>query len=683
MSLRPSAVLPKAERLLAPHWPLLVVLFVGMTFVVRAVDDFRGIPGDLGDARFNSVVLEHFYLWAKGANERLWDPGFFYPYKDVLGFSDNHFGSAPVYAVFRFLGFDRMDAFQGWFVVGHISTLLATYISFRILGFSNTAAAFGALVFAFSLNVLAKTGHAQLTYRFGTPLAFSMFWLMLRDARPEKLGWVAIWTSWQFLCSIYLGLFLFMILSAVFIAYIVLAQPKQVWTTIHNFRNLTLRQWTFLALQIVGSAVILLSVLLKYAEVKTLYDFGRNYGDISQMLPRIQSYFMADSSSIWRDFSHSIGEYITYRHEHQMFFGGFALLLCALALLHWRKAAWEENLFRVAIGASAIVFVSTLAVGSTHSVFQLLLLIPGFDSIRAVTRISLVLVLLVAIVAAIGIEGLIRPKWIPTKFAVLLLASLSLVETNSFSPHSTPKSEWKARAEQLRTTLPNPFPEGGILWATSTPFDHFAALYTELDAMIVAQDLGVPTLNGYSGNSPPGYVFPTNCTDPTPRFSQFAPFSQETLLSVKNIQQRIVSAGTVVCSVFSDPQPSTGGIDQSIAPKILMSAEPDELPNFFNVTIRNTSDQALLTNSTGNTAVRLSWRFNASDGSTEANWDPRFDLGFSLAPGAEAQVLVEVERPDSSEDYLEFSLVQDGYFWFHDAGMSIARVHIGASDLQK
>jgi len=65
------------------------------------------IPGDLGDARFNNYILEHFYQWITQKVPSYWSPQFFYPYPLTLAFSDNLLGSAPFYAMIRILGFSR------------------------------------------------------------------------------------------------------------------------------------------------------------------------------------------------------------------------------------------------------------------------------------------------------------------------------------------------------------------------------------------------------------------------------------------------------------------------------------------------------------------------------------------------------------------------------------------------
>jgi len=66
-------------------------------YIMHTTDWLRAIPGDLFDARFNSVILEHLYQWVRGEVPKLWSPAFFYPFENVLAFSDNHFGSGWAY----------------------------------------------------------------------------------------------------------------------------------------------------------------------------------------------------------------------------------------------------------------------------------------------------------------------------------------------------------------------------------------------------------------------------------------------------------------------------------------------------------------------------------------------------------------------------------------------------------
>ncbi len=180
------------------------------------------MPGDLGDARFNSVILEHGYQWLTGQADRLWSPGFFYPFERVLGFSDNHFGTFWVYAAARAFGAVRENAFLFWFLVGNALNFFSCLWVLRRFGFRAIAASYGAFVFAFSLPVLHQEGHAQLFYRFAIPLAVWAWWEALEHRRLLDIFITTFWVAIQFLCSIYLGVFLGYLLVAMSLSYLVL-----------------------------------------------------------------------------------------------------------------------------------------------------------------------------------------------------------------------------------------------------------------------------------------------------------------------------------------------------------------------------------------------------------------------------------------------------------------------------
>jgi hypothetical protein len=129
------------------------------------------VPGNLGDARLNNYILEHFFRWVSGLEADYWNAPFFFPYKNVLAFSDNLLGSAFLYAVFRWIGYDRETSFQIWYVIGFcVNYTAASYVLTR-LRFNPIAITLGAFFFTFGLPMLAQEGHAQLIYRFSIPLA--------------------------------------------------------------------------------------------------------------------------------------------------------------------------------------------------------------------------------------------------------------------------------------------------------------------------------------------------------------------------------------------------------------------------------------------------------------------------------------------------------------------------------
>ena len=118
---------PKEDR--SGQYIVLTVIFSAgfVGHLMQSIDWFRAIPGDLVDARFNSIILEHLYQWVQGQTPSLWSPRFFYPFENVLAFSDNHFGSGWAYILFRFAGLSREYAFLGWFLVGNLLNFWVSY----------------------------------------------------------------------------------------------------------------------------------------------------------------------------------------------------------------------------------------------------------------------------------------------------------------------------------------------------------------------------------------------------------------------------------------------------------------------------------------------------------------------------------------------------------------------------
>jgi hypothetical protein len=198
-------------------------------YALPSVNYFSAVPGDLGDARLNSVILEHLFRWVTGLESSLWSPSFFFPFEGILTFSDNHFGSAGSYILLRILGLAREEAFVGWFLIGNFLNFTAAYMVMRRLGFASFGSAAGAFVFAFSLAVLPKEGHAQLTYRFAIPFAFLALWDLLSTKRLYALWRVVFWSAIQIYCSIYLGIFLIYLLLATFVATLFCSRGKELF----------------------------------------------------------------------------------------------------------------------------------------------------------------------------------------------------------------------------------------------------------------------------------------------------------------------------------------------------------------------------------------------------------------------------------------------------------------------
>lgn len=515
--------LPRLEGGVAPRLlaGLVFILFI-TGFVMQSVQWFSAAPGDLGDPRLNSYFLEHVWLWMSGAKVSLWSPTFFYPFDNILGFSDNHFGSVLSYALFRFFGLPREYAFDAWFVCGAILNFAASFWVLKQWRLHTIACAFGAFVFAAALPVLMADNTAQLNYRFAIPLAWFFCYQGLRQELANQRVWyfglMAMCIAQQFLSSIYLGLLLVYCLAALSIAWWWVARPTA-YSGAHQYQhNSTKRSKNALGwMLIVLAAATTLALLWQYHRIARQYGLTRDHAQVLSMLPTLSSYVLSDRSWIASWWSSNLG-YFAQRQENQLFIGLGPIFFLAIGLYFCVRSKFAQRLLpngllhigKVALLSCVIVWLITLQVFG-YSLYALLIQLPGISAIRSVGRVMLVMLFPISIVVAIAVhawqEWLMRKlpsaKSISIIFLTWLVPAMAILPESLMARHdTTPMSAWQARMQQMQMLLPPSLQPDAILFVPRQGAQ--AAWAGELDGMLIAQDLGYPTLNGYSGSLPPG-----------------------------------------------------------------------------------------------------------------------------------------------------------------------------------
>lgn len=328
---------------LAKKHPFLfaAILLIGASWLgpVLQLSQFQMMPGNIGDARLNNYFLENIYQYVFGHAPSLTHLSFFYPFPYVLGFSDNLFGSSPVYLLARALTQQPETAFQLWYFFGFVVNFAACYSALRRLDVGSIGSAFGALIFAFALPVAGHAGHAQLHYRFGVPLSLAAFVFFLRDKNWKYLLISFAWLVWQFYCSIYIGFFLGVMLIATLFSYGItslLDKRQGVKSRVSEFKSAWLGEPARYRRNLLLAFVVLLALMaalfFPYMQVSSLYGAKRSYDEIATMLPRISSYFFADSNKIWPWHASAFSD-IPMPHEHRMFVGVLPMSLAVIGFL--------------------------------------------------------------------------------------------------------------------------------------------------------------------------------------------------------------------------------------------------------------------------------------------------------------------------------------------------------------
>ena len=493
--------------MLSRFLPFFIFIFSALGILVQYMHA-GALPGDVGDGRFNRYILEHFYLSLSGKTPSFIDAPFFYPWVKTVLFSDTYWGNGFFYALFRtsLFHFTPEKAYLSWFFIGFVLNYWISYAVNRTLGLRYLGAAMGAFFFTFSLAVLAQDGHPQLLYRFYVPLAFWSFHTFLRERDLRLLVLTVLFIALQFLISVYIGLFLFYFLISYFIAYCFFS--KNIPHCYLKKQSLSEKTMTLFIFIIALFFFILFAK--PYFEINYLYGFHRDWGEIKQLLPRFQSYFMGSTSSFWFSENFEIFKMLPCPQEQHLFMGigGLILLLYAIFSKTFIKKYEFSCVFLV---TSGLMILLTLCV-DYQSFYVILTYLPGISSVRAVSRIILVLVFPLGFVIGQVLDDLaLREfKWINTGPLIFVLCLLIIMDSVFAFKHRSYTREWNERIKILEAKIKVPLQKESILvLKDAEPIDNANAL----DAMIFAQIKGIKTMNGYSGNAPSGYNYMRTCQD--------------------------------------------------------------------------------------------------------------------------------------------------------------------------
>jgi hypothetical protein len=667
------------EKLSIRFLPLILLLGAFFLIPFKQLSGFNLMPGDIGDARLNNYFLENIYLFLIGKNDSLWQLGFFAPFPFVLGFSDNLFGSSPIYLIARILQFKTDTSFQIWFYFGYVANYFAAYYSLRKLQFSVMASIVGALIFTFALPTTAHAGHAQLHYRFGIPLTIVFFIKFLEMQDWKALCLSGIWLTWQFYAGIYMGFFTIMVLIGLMFSYLIyglLSQKGKIYLVIRPFiQSVNLQNKKSVVL--FGVTIFcLLSLLLilfyPYLQVSHLYGAKRNWDEISTMLPRPQSYFLSDASKLYS--TREVFSGIPMRHEHQMFVGITPLLLLLFGLIIGFVSKRSLCFFLI-VGSLFMMVLTTLFISNT-SIWFYLYQFPLASAIRAITRIDQVLLFLAAYLSALSFDYFSSINRFFKRVTFIIFIPLLVFEFSNTEMLTSSKQVWRDRLSMVEKLLPIEIKKTDILFIAQKHGPFYA---DEIDAMWVSMNYGVKTLNGYSGNAPPGFntKYLDNCEELPLRVNSYTKFinQENNLDAYKNIISKVIPIGFEGCqSNWLDTPPLSYGPLKSnsvadIQHLVYRFDRIDEIAGrrIVQLTILNNGSKTIYSRAN---QIRLSWRFLDENKKPLSGWNARYVITQNIPENGEIKIEIPFEKNiNSQENVLQISLVKEMSFWAHDHGL--------------
>lgn len=714
----------------------LMGLLLGSVFFRQIVfSHFDLLLGDAGDARFNGVILEHWWQVLQG-NAQWLSPTFFSPVQGVLGYGDAGFLNAFPYVVLRFLGVEPFTSYQivlfALVAVGWIGTILFLRWCLKLSIFP---AIIGATLFVFPNSIANSASmHTQLFTVYYIPYLAVGIYVFIKNFQKTTSLWiiagifVAILVPAIFYTSYYIGWFSFFFI-------LLLSGVICVWIMLHS-DGITIRKsiiwkwgtWQKILPYFALNAICFIPFWLTY--LPALKQFGgRSYQEISSMQPSLIDYVnVGPSNWIWGKTLYSTLTGIGSRPmAHELIKGAPVLLMLTfLALLiyfirtsrHYQLTEAQEDTFKMIVKGKETTDDGKLAILSAGLSIAVLLtwllmvkiqdfslwwlvtkLIPGADSIRAVYRFQHLLAFPLAIVVAIGLHQSIkyatdhihscvkRGAYLVALAVFCLLLIGEQFNTGSMANYSK---------QQQRDMLAgiNPPPEQAKVFAflpavglKKLPFE------TQIDAMIIAHKFNLHTINGYSGQLPYGWsgIYDINKPEYIVYLTRwihhykletdqlyFLDAKMGSWTSTMNLHPPLMARA----NLMNGPLMETDFALELSAEEDSTQWEKNEsrqytlrVKNNGNVTLSSAGSDF---NDPGKYAICLSYRWVEADNQEPlSGFDTRTALPAVVKPNAEITLNMEIKAPSKTGKYcLEIEAVQELVAWFKDKGYPGIRIEV-------
>lgn len=484
------------------EWCLYIVtVLAAICHTGQSIVFHNGIPGDLADARLGNCILEHFYQSLCG-HAHFFSPSQFYPTKGTLLYSDNHFGTALLYSLFRVLGTSMERAFQGWILTVLAANTASLLYLLRRLGIRPVVACPFAFLGTASFALVYKSGHPQVLPFFPFILALVCLLDFLRFANSRSLACAALWAAYQNACYLYHGYFTVIIFAVMLALFFALGVDAAWWRT---FISSCRQHARFLCGA--GAVTILALVALYYPYARFSASSGtRPPEELAGLAPNLGAWFSASPFSYF--YPHlSFYKPRAYVGENTLFAGWIILALNCLTLVMGLRSPRGSHLRLAAILTLACgVVVLALTTWPDGNIYLWVAEhVRSIRAFRSFARIAYLLIVVEAVAAAIFIDYLFnRSRSILGKSASVALSLFVAVESLAVGQIHYSKIAAQKRGAAVREMWQRAGARRVLAFAPGYSNQGYEAV--NLDAWQAALLLHKHCLNGYSGNEPAGYA---------------------------------------------------------------------------------------------------------------------------------------------------------------------------------
>lgn len=483
----------------------------------QLLNGFTILPGDRYDVVISTTILEHWYLFFTGQAE--WSQvNYFYPYARTIAQTDAYFLIGIAYFPFRLIGLDPFLAAEfANFAVRACGFAFMYLLARRVFSLSFYWALLAAGLFTLSSSLASHSSRIQMVALAFAPLLSLLLWAAIKafmesDLKRFRRNGVAaglLYGAWCLTCF-YVAWFFTYLFTFTAVAMLIWAGAA----VRRQFGRQLVAQYRSVLVVFAGTALgmapFVYAFLPKSREVGVrAYDsvLGNTipWQDVLQvgsdnfMFGRLYNSLLSVISPSYAP----VGEYATTGFAPILF-----VLFVAGCIQAIRHGCRKELVILPSLAlATLLTWGLALRVDGHSGWFFVYHLFPGAKALNVVAAYQFVLALPVVLIAI----RYLSTQRIGTPIALLLGALLMAEELTK------PYLNLDRHAEIARLALPNAAPAqckvfyvsgwegqdtlGGFPESINNAYAH------NVTAMILAQSLGIPTINGIASFSPKDWNF--------------------------------------------------------------------------------------------------------------------------------------------------------------------------------
>jgi hypothetical protein len=522
--MRPGTVPTASEKnSTARRFLILAVLICLLTLIVFFRPFFQSafnlIAGDVGDNRFIIAILEHWRMATHG-KAPFTSPNFFWPERGVLGYSESLFLMSLPYIIGRSTGLDYYLAFEISFMVfkaiGFFSML---WLLRSVAGISRQVALVGSVLFTLSNLYFVSMQHSQLSTVVFTPLLAA---LACSAWREYGRGRVRIAHAYGVACGILTALVLF---TSFYIGWFTILAAAGCMTITALARAVEQRsvspisEWlqdAFARRWLLGVAALVFIVAMVPFLATYVPTFrntgGRTFWESLQYSGEPMDVLNVGSGNwMW---SHVLAPVLARSERHPFGAGErivgwppviLLLTICggavSLMKLLGKKLAYsaghKAQLLIVIFSASFLgLWLLSIRVGKWSLWWLVFKAFPGGSAIRVPVRFNIVLNVLLVLSACLILEQLRYRRSSMQRVVFWGLAVLLVAEQINVEPtHAIDRAAERTILAQIKRP-----PDACSSFFFTAPAQADRLFFVnQIDAMLVAREMDLPTINGYSG----------------------------------------------------------------------------------------------------------------------------------------------------------------------------------------